>query len=118
VVKCSSQALKFLSFQPREGDIKGFFGGENRLVAEIPCRLVVDKGMVHANAIDGEPVEVGPGTEFLNAPSQNVGRNAWYRSPGYGYPQLFQERIHEIEEIHGVMIGNEISPACHRRIRR
>ena len=118
MVKCSSQALKILSFQPREGDIKGFTGGENRLVAEILCRLVVDEGMVHANAIDGKPVEVGFGTEFLNAPSQHVGQNAGYRSPGYGYPQVFQERIHKIEEIHRVMVGNEISPARHRRIRR
>ena len=69
-------SLKILSFQPFEGDIKGFPGGENRLVAEIPRRLVVDKGMVHTYAIDGERVEVRPGAEFLHAPPQNVGRTA------------------------------------------
>ena len=88
------------------------------MVAEILCRLVVDEGMVHANAIDGEPIEVGPGTEFLHAPPENVGRNAGYRPPGNGDTQLLQERIHKIEEIHGVMIGNEINPAGYRRIRR
>jgi len=107
-----------LSFQPLEGDIKGFLCGENRPVAEIPSRLVVDKGMVHANAIDGERIEVGFGTEFLHAPPQNVGRNGGYRPPGYGYPQLFQERIHKVEEIYRVMVGNEISLTCYRRIRR
>ena len=98
-----------MSFQPFEGDIKGFLGGENRLVAEILCRLVVDEGMILANAINGESVEVGFGIEFLNQPPESVGQTAGYRSPGHGYPQLFQERIHKIEEIHPVLIGNKIS---------
>ena len=84
------------------------------MVAEIPCRLVVDKGMVHANAIDGERVEVGLAAEFLNAPPQHVGRNGGYRPPGHGDTQLLQERLHKIEEIHRVMIGNEISLTCYR----
>jgi len=71
-------SLIILSFQPLEGDIKGFFGGENRLVAEILCRLVVDEGMVHANAIDGERIEVGLAAEFLHAPPQHVSRNGGY----------------------------------------
>jgi len=44
--------LEFLSFQPLHSDFKGFLSGENGLVAEIPCRFIVDEGMVYADTID------------------------------------------------------------------
>ena len=106
--------LEFLSFQPLQCDCKGLLSRINRLVAEIPRRFIVDKGMILAEAIDREPVEIGLRAEFLGKPRQRIRQAVRNRPPGYGYAQSFQEGVHKIEKVPGVMIGDEINLPRHR----
>lgn len=102
-------SLEFLSFQPLHGDIKGFIGGIFGLVAEVPRRFIVFECMIQAQAIDREPVEIGLRAEFLGKPCEQVRQAVGHRPLGYRYAQSFQEGIHKIEKVPGVMIGNEIN---------
>ena len=111
--KTDKDSLEFLSFQPLHSDLKGFLSGIDRPVAEVPCRLIVDEGMILTEAIDREPVEIRLRAEFLGKPAKKIRQAVGYGHLWDRYAHLFQEGIHKIEKVPAVMIGNEINLPRH-----